>query len=74
MTTHLLSASLKSELKFLSLLEKGKFHTQYLNFKDWTFGLIVTRDFRPKSGHLNERVSFKPINEISKCHLLFTLG
>ena len=47
--TQLLSISSKSELQFASFI-----HTLALNFKDWTFGVIVTRHFRPKSGLLNE--------------------
>ena len=36
--------------------EMGKFHTLALNVKDWLSVVIVTRHFRLKSGHLNERV------------------
>ena len=43
------------------------YSTLALNFKDWPFGIIVTRHFRPKSGHLNDRVYCKPI-EHWKCH------
>ena len=32
-----------------------------LNFKDWTFGFIATRHFRPKSGRLNKRVYCRSI-------------
>ena len=53
----------KSELQFLSVSEIRKFHTLTVNFKDWPFSAIVTRHFRPKSGHLIERVNFKPIDK-----------
>ena len=44
-------------------LRNGKisYSTLALNFKDWPFGIIATRHFRPKSGHLNDRVYCKPI-------------
>ena len=48
------------------------FHTLALNFKDWPFGVIVTRHFRPKLGHLNESVYFKPLNRTLK--MLFIEG
>ena len=64
--TELLSTSLKSELQFLPASEIGKFHTLALNFKDWSFGVIVTRHVRPKLGHLNERIYFKLIDRTSK--------
>ena len=54
--TELLSGSVKSELKFLPVPEMGTFHTLVLNFKDWPFGVVVTRYFRTKFGYLNERV------------------
>ena len=50
----------------------AKFHTLTLNFKDWRFSVIVMRHFRPKLGHLNERVHCKLIDRTSK--LLFTEG
>ena len=59
--TQLLSISSKSELQFASFI-----HTLALNFKDWTFGVIVTRHFRPKSGLLNEIVYCKPIDRTLK--------
>ena len=46
--------------------EIGIFYTLALNFKDWAFGVIVTRSFRPKSVHLNERVYCKPIDRTLK--------
>ena len=64
--TELLSTSLKSELKFLPASEIGKFHTLALNFKDWSFGVILTRHIRPKLGHLNERIYCKLIDRTSK--------
>ena len=41
------------------------YSTLALNFKDWPFGIIVTRHFRPKSGHLNDRVYCKPIEQLT---------
>ena len=68
--TESLSTSLKSELQFLPELQPvskmGKLHTQALNFKDWPFGVIVTRHFRSKLSHLNERVYCKLIGRTSK--------
>ena len=43
-----------------------------LNLKDWPFGVFVTWQFMPKSGHLNERVYCKSINRILK--MLFVEG
>ena len=45
---------------------KASYSTLALNFKDWPFGIIVTWHFRPKSGHLNDRVHCKPINLFSE--------
>ena len=64
--TELLSTSLKSELQFLSASEMRKLQALALNFKDRPFGVIVTRHFRPKLGHLNERVYCKLIDRTSK--------
>ena len=64
--TELLSRSLKSELKFLPVSEIGTFHTLVLNFKDWPFGVIVTRHLMTKLGYLNERAHCKLIDRISK--------
>ena len=44
----------------------GIFHTLALNFMDWPFRVIVTRHFRPKSGHLNEIVYCKRIDRTLK--------
>ena len=55
--TELPSISSKSDLQFACFI-----HTLALNFKDWTFGVIVTRHFRPKSRRLNKRVYCKPID------------
>ena len=46
--------------------------TLALNFKDWPFGVIVTRHFRPKSGHLNDRLYCKSIDRTLK--MLFIEG
>ena len=54
--TQLLWISSKSELQFVCFI-----YTLALNFKDWTFSIIVTRYFRPKSGRLNKKVYSKPI-------------
>ena len=59
--------SSKSELQFPCFV-----HTLALNFKDWTFGVILTRHFRPKSRCLNGRVYCKPIDVTSK--MLFIEG
>ena len=40
----------------------GKFHTLALNFVGWSFGITVTRHFRPKLGHSNEMIYFDPVN------------
>ena len=72
--TKLLSTSLKSELEFLLVSEMGKFHKLALNFKDWPFGVIVTRHFRPKCIHLNERVYCKLIHRTSKMLFIKELG
>ena len=64
--TELLPTSLKSELQFLPVSEMGKVHTLVLNSKDWPFGVIVTRHFRTKLGHLNERVYCKLIDRTSR--------
>ena len=63
--TQLLSISSKSELQLACFI-----HTLALNFKDWTFGVTVTRHFRPKSGRLNERVYCIPIERTLKMLLL----
>ena len=60
----LLSTSL--QLQFQPVSEMGKFHALAMNFKGWPFGVIVTRHFRPKVGHLNERVYCKLIDRTSK--------
>ena len=44
--------------------------TLALNFKGWPFDVIVTRHFRPKSGHLNDRVYCKSMIEHYKCYAL----
>ena len=67
--TQLPSTSLKRELQFLLVLEMGIFHTLTLNFKDWRFGVIVTRHFRSKSDQLNGSVYCKPIDR-SDCMFL----
>ena len=72
--TQLLSISLKSELQFLTVSEYWKLYTLALNFKDWPFDAIVTRHFRPKSGHLNERVYCKPIDGTLKMLFIKRLG
>ena len=59
--TQLLWISSKSELKFLCFI-----HRLVLNLKDWIFGVILTRHFRPKSDCLNERIYIKPIDKTSK--------
>ena len=59
--TQLLWISSKSELQVTCFIL-----TLALNFKDWTFGVIVTRHFRPKSGLLNERVHCEPIDRTLK--------
>ena len=50
---------------FIYELSGSGFESSYsqltLNFKDWTFGFIVTRLFRPKSGCLNKRGYCRPI-------------
>ena len=56
--TQLLSLCLKTELHLLPVSEMGTFHTLALNF----WGITVTRYFRPKSGHSNERVNRKAID------------
>ena len=73
-TTELLSTSLKSELKFLPFSEMGKFPTLALNFKDWPFGVMVTRHFRRKLDHLNERVYCCLIDRTSKMLLIKEYG
>ena len=50
----------------------GKFHKLALNFKDCTFGVIVTRRFRPISSCLNERAYCKAIDR--KLKMLFIEG
>ena len=72
--TELLSTSLKSELKFLPFSEMGKFPTLALNFKDWPFGVMVTRHFRRKLDHLNERVYCCLIDRTSKMLLIKEYG
>ena len=50
-------------------------HILDLNFKDCTFGVIVTRYFRPKSGRLNKRVYCKPIDRtIELIYILWGVG
>ena len=49
----------------------GKFHTLALNFKDRLFGVIITRQFRPKPGHLNNG-TIKPVDRTLK--MLFIKG
>ena len=66
LTTQLLLTSLKRELQLRPVTEMGIFHALVLNFKDWHFGVIVTRHFRPKSVHLNESVYCKPVNRTLK--------
>ena len=51
---------------------KISYSTLALNFKDWPFGVIVTHHFRPKSGHLNDRLYYKSINRTLK--MLFIEG
>ena len=48
------------------------YSTLALNFKNWPFGVIVTHHFRPKSGHLNDRLYCKSINRTLK--MLFIEG
>ena len=62
------SLSLKSELQFLFASEMGKilYSTLTLNFKDWPFGMVIIPNFRPKPGHLNDRVYCKPIDRTLK--------
>ena len=61
-TTQLLSTRLRSELHLLPVLEMGQFHALALTFGGRSFGKTVTRHFRPRSSHSNERVYCKPIN------------
>ena len=55
---------------FIYELSGSGFESSYsqltLNFKDWTFGFIVTRHFRPKSVCLNKRGYCRPIARILK--------
>ena len=60
--TQLLSPCLKNELHLLSVSEIGKFNILALNFGGWPFSITVTRFFRPKSDHSNEKVYLKPID------------
>ena len=60
------STSLKSELQFLIVSEMGIFHIIALNFKEWPFCVILTRHFRSKSGHFNEKAYCKPIDRTLK--------
>ena len=46
--------------------EKISYSALALNFNDWPFGIIVIRHFRPKSGHINDKVYCKPINKTVK--------
>ena len=55
----LLSACLNTELHLLPVSEA-------LNFGGWPFSITVTRYFKPKSGHSNERVYRKSIDRILK--------
>ena len=59
--TQLLWISSKSGLQFTCFIQ-----TLNLHFKDWTFGVIVTRHFRQKSSNLNKRVYCKPIDRTFK--------
>ena len=59
--TQLLRISSKIELKFTCFI-----HTLALNLKDRTFGVILTRHFRPQLDCLNERVYIKPTDKTSK--------
>ena len=53
---------------------KISYNTLALNFKDWSFGVVVTRHFRPKSGHLNDRVYCKSIDRTLKMLLIEVSG
>ena len=57
---------LKKWITISACYRNGIFHTLVLNFKDWHFGVIVRRHFRPKSVHLNESVYCKPVNRTLK--------
>ena len=56
-----LSACLKTKLHLVPVSETGKCHTLALKFGGWPFTMTVTRYFRPKTDHSNERVYHKPI-------------
>ena len=47
----------------------GKIMQQPLTFGDWHF--VLTRLFRPRSGHLNENIYCKPINRFLNVIMLF---
>ena len=42
-------------------LKMGKLHTVTLIVGDRTFGVTVTRNFKPEPGHANERIYYKQI-------------
>ena len=48
-------------IQLLSCFRSVKVHTLIFNVAGWPFGVTVTRYFRPKSGHSNERVYRKQI-------------
>ena len=58
----LFSTIIITELHLLPVSDVGKCQTLALNFDGWPFSTTVTRYFRPKLGHSNERVYCKPID------------
>ena len=59
-----IASGLRSDFPLSSISEMGIFHTLSLTVGDWPFS--ITGYFRPKLGHLNERVSYKPIERTLK--------
>ena len=73
--TQFLSPWLKNELitYLLPDSEMRKLHTLALNFVGWPFGISITRHFRPKSSHSNERIYRKPKQKIENV-ILWRVG
>lgn len=64
--TQFLSPWLKNELITYLLLDSKmrKLHTLALDFVGWPFGISITRHFRPKPSHSNDRIYRKPKQKI----------
>ena len=53
-------------MQLFSISEIGILHKQILTIGDRPFSITVTRHFRPKSDHSNERIYCKPIDRETK--------